>query len=225
MIERWYKAPVDCVFDVRIAKMPAGLFVAWHKMQALASLNAGVLPAVGQIAFSLRSSAATIIKRLEALAERGLALLTDGIWRLIDLTAPKAVILEPAPADAPSSDASAPLSGAERTRRWRERQGDAVTGCDDAVTTRDALRKEEIREEKTAGAGGRDARAAVAPPRGVTTQDKPGGVWIAQTSPEWAPWADFFRATKGKSPPIDKRGGWRFPSLAPPQAPLAIAAE
>ncbi len=51
MIERWYKAPVNGLFDVRIARMPAGLFRSWHQMLALASLNNGALPPVEQIAF------------------------------------------------------------------------------------------------------------------------------------------------------------------------------
>lgn len=41
-------------------------------------------------------------------------------------------------------------------------------------------------------------------------------VWISASAPEWAAWARFWRETKGKNPPIDKRGGWRFPSMAPP---------
>lgn len=110
MIERWYKAPVDCVFDVTLAKMPAGLFRAWHQMMALASLNGGALPAVEQIAYSLRSSAATIVKRLEALAARRLATLTGQTWRLVD------------PAAGEAGETEAPASAAERTRRWRERK-------------------------------------------------------------------------------------------------------
>lgn len=42
------------------------------------------------------------------------------------------------------------------------------------------------------------------------------GVWIAADSPEGRAWAEHWRATRGKSPPMDARGGWRFPSLAPP---------
>ena len=48
-------------------------------------------------------------------------------------------------------------------------------------------------------------------------------VWVSATSPEWRAWADHWRATKGKSPPVDARGGWRFPSRCPP-APLEQAA-
>lgn len=48
------------------------------------------------------------------------------------------------------------------------------------------------------------------------SSDPAGPVWIASGSPEWRAWAAFWRATKGKGPPIDRRGGWRFPSLTPP---------
>jgi len=46
--------------------------------------------------------------------------------------------------------------------------------------------------------------------------DAPATVWIALDSPEWRAWAVFWRATKGKTPPTDRRGGWRFPSRRPP---------
>lgn len=36
-------------------------------------------------------------------------------------------------------------------------------------------------------------------------------VWISATAPDWAAWARIFRLKRGKSPPIDSRGGWRFP--------------
>ncbi|CAJ0891038.1 hypothetical protein AMST5_04100 [freshwater sediment metagenome] len=42
------------------------------------------------------------------------------------------------------------------------------------------------------------------------------GLWIAADSPEGRAWAEHWRATRGKSPPMDARGGWRFPSLVPP---------
>jgi hypothetical protein len=44
------------------------------------------------------------------------------------------------------------------------------------------------------------------------------GVWIAADSPEGRAWAEHWRATRGKSPPVDSRGGWRFPSERPPGA-------
>jgi hypothetical protein len=53
-------------------------------------------------------------------------------------------------------------------------------------------------------------------------EGKPRLVWIEYGSPEWWAWAEHWRATKGKSPPVDAKGGWRFPSLNPPEPqPLA----
>ncbi len=48
-------------------------------------------------------------------------------------------------------------------------------------------------------------------------------VWISATSPSWPGYADRYRAAKGKSPPVDAKGGWRFPPQCPP-APLEQAA-
>jgi len=51
---------------------------------------------------------------------------------------------------------------------------------------------------------------------------KPRLVWIEYGSPEWWAWSNHWRASKGKSPPVDAKGGWRFPSLNPPEPqPLA----
>ncbi|MGJ0509969.1 MAG: hypothetical protein ACR652_23145 [Methylocystis sp.] len=41
-------------------------------------------------------------------------------------------------------------------------------------------------------------------------------VWIPAGSDEWRAWAAHWRETKGKSPPVDRRGGWFFPSKWPP---------
>jgi hypothetical protein len=41
-------------------------------------------------------------------------------------------------------------------------------------------------------------------------------VWIALDTPEWRAWESFYRATKGKCPALDRKGGWRFPSRSPP---------
>lgn len=45
-----------------------------------------------------------------------------------------------------------------------------------------------------------------APQKGETAPT----VWIAYGSPEWWRLAAAWRATKGKGPPIDRRGGWWF---------------
>ncbi|MGJ0506274.1 MAG: hypothetical protein ACR652_03900 [Methylocystis sp.] len=41
-------------------------------------------------------------------------------------------------------------------------------------------------------------------------------VWIAADSDAGRAWAAHWRERKGKRPPMDSRGGWRFPSLWPP---------
>jgi hypothetical protein len=53
--------------------------------------------------------------------------------------------------------------------------------------------------------------------------EKPRLIWIDYGSPEWWAWSNHYRATKGKSPPVDVKGGWRFPSLNPPE-PQPMAA-
>lgn len=55
----------------------------------------------------------------------------------------------------------------------------------------------------------RDAAMSSAPPCAAL-------VWIPYGSKEWSAWAEHYRATRGKTPPQDRRGGWRFPSLIPP---------
>ena len=57
-------------------------------------------------------------------------------------------------------------------------------------------------------------------PAGGAAAELPG-VWVEQGSPEWGQWAAWWRAAKGKSPPIDSKGGWRFPSATPPEARVA----
>ena len=47
------------------------------------------------------------------------------------------------------------------------------------------------------------------------------GVWIAAYSPEGRAWATFWKTTKGRTPPIDSKGGWWFPSRLPPSLQAA----
>ena len=42
-------------------------------------------------------------------------------------------------------------------------------------------------------------------------------IWVAADSPEGRAWARVWRETKGKSPPLDAKGGWRFASRWPPE--------
>lgn len=43
------------------------------------------------------------------------------------------------------------------------------------------------------------------------SEAQPIQVWIRYGSPEWWRLAAAWRVTKGKGPPIDRNGGWRFP--------------
>lgn len=44
-------------------------------------------------------------------------------------------------------------------------------------------------------------------------------VHIKQGTPQWKAWEEHWRATKGKSPPVDGNGGWRFPADYPELSP------
>jgi hypothetical protein len=48
-------------------------------------------------------------------------------------------------------------------------------------------------------------------------QTTPAGVWVAMDTPQWQAWVQYL----GKSPPIDRNFGWRFPSGLPPQHNMA----
>ncbi len=58
------------------------------------------------------------------------------------------------------------------------------------------------------------ANAAEGQSGALATRD----VWIAADSPQGRAWARIWRETKGKSPPVDAKGGWRFASMWPPEA-------
>ena len=62
-----------------------------------------------------------------------------------------------------------------------------------------------------------------AAPASATNAPRVETVWISATSRDWNAWAERWRASKGKSPPLDAKGGWRFPLQFRP-APLENAA-
>ena len=78
---------------------------------------------------------------------------------------------------------------------------------------------------------GREPRYVMSPRRFLSEsrwRDKPSPsrnvaplLWIALDAPGWREWSAFYRSTKGKTPPLDRRGGWRFPARFPPH----VAAE
>jgi hypothetical protein len=53
-------------------------------------------------------------------------------------------------------------------------------------------------------------------------EEKSPLVWIPYGTAQWDAWSAFYRATRGKTPPIDRRGGWRFPGPEPPLQPDAV---
>lgn len=287
--QRCFKAAGADFLDMRLRKLPAGLFKFLYFLRCISACNGGALPAVDELAFLLGSRAAVVERRLAALREAGLLEERDGaLWPAIggaDDDEDEAE--EPSPR---------PLSPAERTRRWRERRA----GCDAMVTAErgevvtsdryiDSINSETIspgddgRQSQSppdfaefwrafpkregdnpeaparaawrrAVAGGADpaeiiagarsyaaatadrerkfiasaarwltearysASGGAAPARGAPAE---AGVWVDQGSPEWAGWAAWWRASKGKSPPVDSKGGWRFPSLVPPDVARA----
>jgi hypothetical protein len=56
----------------------------------------------------------------------------------------------------------------------------------------------------------------VGPASRPSSTPPPAMVWVACGSPEWREWTRY----RGRSPPLDRRGGWHFPSRWPP-APIA----
>ncbi len=41
-------------------------------------------------------------------------------------------------------------------------------------------------------------------------------VFVPADTAAWRAWSDFYKATRGKSPPQSRRGGWWFPQEFPP---------
>jgi len=276
MSGRWWKAPEAAFLDRRLQKLPAGLFRLWFNLNCVASWSGGRLPSLDDVGFLLRTSRASLERRIDALRAAGLIEQIDGELRPVACEDRNG-----------ARDGGEPMSGAERTRIWRERRSRDAAG-DDCVTPSDAIEKDiEQKDSETDAARGRaegeafeefwkafpkrDGDNAEAPARAawrkaIATGERPDtiiaaakdyasatarrerqyiasasrwlgeerwrgaappkgapGVWIKQGSPEWVPWSDHWRATKGKSPPVDAKGGWRFPSRIPP-APLEQAA-
>jgi hypothetical protein len=274
----WFKIFDDALDDPRLQLLPAATFKTFVNLLCVASKRGGALPAIGELAFMLRQRAGGLAKRLEALVEAGLLEAgADGVLRPAEWDKRQ-------PLRETTTEAE-PLTGAERTRRWRERQG--VTERDAPVTERDVTVTGDIDQDqdqdsqfapmaresdrfaefwgvfpkrqgdnpeaparaawRKAVAGGADPTAIVDAAKAYreTCRDRepkfvasaarwlseerwrsstpkaeaaaaPPGVWIGLDKPGWPEWAAWWRATKGRSPPTDARGCWRFPSLSPP---------
>lgn len=134
---RWFKAQGADFLDMRLRQLPAGLFKSFYFLRCVAACNGGALPPVEKIAFLLGSRVPVVEKRLVALREAGLIAEREGELRIVEGE-------DQGAADAPAGE---PLSGAERTKRWRERRaGEGVVSAnealghgDEAVTPRDDI--------------------------------------------------------------------------------------
>jgi len=275
--------------DMRLRRLPAGLFKCLYFLRCVAACTGGPLPPVEQIAFLLGSRAAVVERRLAALREAGLLEERDGeLWPAIG---------DDDGGEEEEEPSRRPLTAAERTRRWRERRagGDAVVTADrdEVVTSKryiDPINSESLSSGDGDGpsqgapdfpefwrafpkrdgdnpeaparsawrkaiSSGADPTAIVAAARAYATAtagrerkfivsaarwlaegrwrdagppqaDGAGrapGVWIKQGSAEWEAWSAHWLATNGKRPPLDARGGWRFPDRSPPTAVQAAA--
>jgi hypothetical protein len=125
---RWFKAQGADFLDMRLRKLPAGLFKHWYFVRCVAACNGGALPPVEKIAFLLGSRVAVVERRLAALREAGLIAEEGGVLRIVESDDGGMV-----------ESSEAPLSGAERTRRWRERRA----AGDEAVTPGDAVEEDQ----------------------------------------------------------------------------------
>lgn len=278
---RWFKAQGADFLNMRLRRLPAGLFKFHYFARCVAACNGGALPAVEELAFLLGSRPATIERRLAALREAGLVEEAGGELRPVEFGDAG----EGEERDGEDEGMTSPLTPAERTRRWRERRArrdDAVTpGASQSVTQErdresnsdqplspgvtvyarfdefwnafpsrdgDNPKAPALSAWRKAVAGGADPAAIIAGAKayaaatvgrerrfivgaarwlaeqrwlGDGAKDdapspvQPAGAWIKQGSPEWEAWTAHWQATKGKRPPIDAKGGWRFPSRWP----------
>lgn len=56
----------------------------------------------------------------------------------------------------------------------------------------------------------------------VSGSARPAQVWVGYGSREWEAWRRHWIETRNKSPPLDRRGGWRFPTRWPPEQPQPL---
>lgn len=308
----WALEMIDSFLDdSRVAALQPAQYRHWVKLVSVAIRHGGALPSIRKVAFEMRLSpkaAEKIVAHfmtiglIEDVGGALLPMLGERSPRPNERASHAVAVAVVSPADG----RRAPLSGAERTRRWRERRAgeayDESTGgrdaaesvtCDVTVTspeyidsrkyinklnnsrasdvTCDGGRDEGFarfwaifpdrgngenpklpalwawRKTVAAGAtpetliaaarayasrvsgrekqfissaskwlsGGRWRDAEALPPAVSAAVSEPM-VWIAAGSPGWSAWSAHWRATKGKTPPMDARGGWRFPSPLPP---------
>lgn len=274
----WFKIHDDALDDPRLQRLAPATFRTWFNLLCVASRNGGRLPDIAELAWLLRCGKNPLARRLDELRSAGLIEERDGALRPVKWERRQTL----------REAGEEPLSGSERTRRWRDRRDPAVTQRDEETSHGDARltgdREQDQDQEsfsapaagasdrfqefwsafpkrgagddaeaparaafgkalaKGADAGtiiaaakayaaavaGRERRFVASAARwlseeryhatpAATPPAEPPGVWVKQGSAEWLAWTAY----RGRSAPLDARGGWRFPSLTPGAAPLA----
>jgi hypothetical protein len=227
-----FSIDANALDDPRLQRLPPATFKAWFGLKCVAARHDGALPDIKTLAFMLRSRLAVVERRLSALRAAGLIEERDGGLWITDDTPPP----EPPPPRHDPDDGFAEFWDAFPKRDGDNPREPALIEFRKAVAA-GADPKAIISGAKAyaSATAGRERRyiasaarwlseerwrqAAPAPPAHAPSVVT---VWISATSPEWWAWSNHWRATKGKSPPVDAKGGWRFPSLNPPEPqPLA----
>jgi hypothetical protein len=225
-----FSIDANALDDPRLQRLPPATFKAWFGLKCVAARCGGALPDILTLAFMLRSRLSVLERRLSALREAGLVEERDGGLWIVDDTPPP----EPPPPRHDPDDGFNEFWDAFPRRDGDNPHGPALIEFRKAVSAgadpQAIIAGAKVYASATAG---RERRYVASAARWLgerrwreivsrKNELKPRLVWISATSPEWRPWADHWRATKGKSPPVDAKGGWRFPSLNPPeQQPMA----
>jgi hypothetical protein len=186
----WFRIYDEALDDPRLQRLAPATFRAWFNLLCVASKRGGALPPLAELAFMLRQRAGVLAKRLEALVEAGLLeRAEDGGLRPIDWDKRQTI----------RETADEAMTGAERTRRWRER--------------RDAARDEEVSQRDEAVTGDIDQ-----------DQDpEPQSAPAARESDLFAEFWEAFPKRSGDNPEAPARSAWRK-AVAGGADPSAIVA-
>ena len=224
--------------DPRLQRLPPSTFKAWFGLKCVAARCGGALPDILTLAFMLRSRLAVLERRIAVLREAGLIEeRAGGLWIVDDTPPPDPPPPRHDPDDGfnefwdtfPKRDGDNPREPALIEFRKAVSAGadpKAVIAAAKAYASATAARERRYVASAARWLGERRWNGETQPTLNPNL-DRPistpaPGVWISATSPDWRAWSDHWRATKGKRPPIDAKGGWRFPSLNPPEPqPLA----
>ncbi len=125
----WFKIHDDALDDPRLQRLAPATFRAWFNLLCVASRNGGRLPELSALAWLLRCGRKPLARRLDELKAVGLIEDVDGGLRPVEWERRQSL------RDNTGDD---PQTGAERTRRWRERRDAAVRPRDEDASPRDA---------------------------------------------------------------------------------------